>query len=225
MSPHMRMTLACAAAVTSAFLAGCGSKADANAKNFGAAIADHLKDERLCLDTDRWPVDLPASGAASKADGDAESPGMRMRALQKAGLVSASEVEIDEGARFGRATGHMRKVVRHSLTESAKPYTRETGRVHLAWGAEQPTKVVELCWGRKHLDKVVKWEGPMEFGAFKTARVIFTYTIVDVADWSQSAEMQDAFRTIGVQLQMATKEDARAVKLTSEGWEVNGGRF
>jgi hypothetical protein len=209
-----------------ACLAGCGSKTDANARNFGAAIERHLEEggRSLCLGTDRWPVDVPANDVGSTNGRSGDSPSARMQALQKAGLVSASEIDVDEGAWFGKTTGRMRKVVRYTLTEAAKPYTREPERVHVAWGSESATKVLDLCWGRKSLDKVVKWEGPMEFGAFKTARVIYTYKIVDMADWAKGAEMQEAFRTIGIRLKQAEKEDVEPVKLTSEGWEVKKDR-
>jgi hypothetical protein len=63
----------------------------------------------------------------------------------------------------------------------------------------------------------------MEFGAFKTARVIYTYKIVDMADWAKSAEVQEAFHSIGIRLKQAEKADAEAVKLTSEGWRVKKG--
>jgi hypothetical protein len=218
--------LAWAVAMAGAVLAGCGSKIDANAKNFGAAIERHFQDgKHLCLGTDAWPVDLPANELTSSTSRSGESRAARMQALQKAGLVSAGEIEVDEGAAFGKTTGRMRKVVRYTLTEAARPYTREPERVHVSWGSETPMEVLDLCWGRKSLDKVVKWEGPMEFGAFKTARVIYTYEIVDMADWAKRAEMQDAFRMIGVQLKQAGKEDAQALKLTSEGWEVRKGLF
>jgi hypothetical protein len=147
-----------------------------------------------------------------------------MRALEKAGMVSASEIEVDEGAWFGKTTGRMRKVTRYTLAEAAKPYTRDSERVPVA-SKGGPAEFRDLCWGRKALDKVVKWEGPMEFGAFKTARVIYTYSIVDVAEWAKRPEVQQAFPAIGAQLQRAANEDVEGVKLTSEGWEVSQGRF
>jgi hypothetical protein len=220
------MKLAWIVIATAAVLAGCGSKTGANAKNFGTAIERHLQEEgHLCLGTDRWPVDLPANEVAANTRGAAWPPGVRMRALQNAGLLTASEIEVDEGASIGKTTGRMRKVVRYTLTDSAKPYTREAERVRSSRGADKPIEMLDLCWGRKAIDKVVKWEGPMEFGEFKTARVIYTYRIVDMADWAKSSEMQEVFRTIESELEQAGREAVKAVKLTSEGWEVKRAPF
>jgi len=226
MSAAERLMLACVAIIAGAVLAGCGSKTDANATNFGAAIERHLKaGERLCLGVDRWPVDLAANEVAADTRGRPWSRGVQMRALQDAGLVSASAIEIDEGAPIGKTTGRMRQLMRYTLTEAAKPYAREAERVRLSWETDQPIELLDLCWGRKELDRVVKWEGPMEFGEYKTARVIYTYKIVDVAGWAMRSEMQKVFRTIESELKQAGREDVKSVQLTSEGWEVQRRRF
>jgi len=221
MSASQRLRFAWAAIIAGAALAGCGSKTDANATNFGAAIERHLKEgARLCLGVDRWPVDLAANEIAADTRGRSWSRGVQMRALQDAGLVSVSAIDVDEGAPIGKTTGRMRQLMRYTLTEAAKPYTREAKRARMSWETDQPIEFLDLCWGRKELHRVVKWEGPMEFGEYKTARVIFTYKIVDVADWAMQSDMQKVFRTIEAELKQAGREEVKAVQLTSEGWEV-----
>ena len=226
MSAAERLKTAWVAIIAGAILAGCGNKTDANATNFRAAIERHLKDgKHLCLGADRWPVDLAVNEVATDTRGRAWSRGVQMRALKDAGLVSASAIEVDEGAPIGKTTGRMRQLMRYTLTEAAKPYTREAKRARMSWETDQPIEFLDLCWGRKELHRVVKWEGPMEFGEYKTARVIYTYKIVDVADWAMRSEMQKVFRTIESELKQEGQEDVQAVKLTSEGWEVKRGRF
>jgi hypothetical protein len=51
--------LAILAALATVTLAACGSKTDANEKNFGMAMTQYFdKTGDLCLNTQRWPVDL-----------------------------------------------------------------------------------------------------------------------------------------------------------------------
>jgi len=217
---------ACVAVAASVALAGCGGKTAANEENFSAVIERHLDEEgHLCLGTDRWPVDLHKSEVAASVRGDSLSRAARMQALQNAGLVSASDIEIDEGAAIGKVTGRMKSMVRYTLTDAARRYTREADRVRASWEVDQPLELLDLCWGRKVLDKVLKWEGPMEFGAFKTARVIYRYEIVDVADWAKGSEVREAFKSIDSALNQAVREDAKGVQLTSEGWEPQRSPF
>jgi hypothetical protein len=51
--------LAILAAIGTVTLTACGSKTDANEKNFGAALTQYFeKKGDLCLNARRWPVDL-----------------------------------------------------------------------------------------------------------------------------------------------------------------------
>ena len=55
----MKKNIVILAALGTAALTACGSKTDANEKNFGAAMTQYFdKKGDLCLNTKRWPVDL-----------------------------------------------------------------------------------------------------------------------------------------------------------------------
>ena len=55
----MKKNIAILAALSVATLTACGSKTDANEKNFGEAMTQYFdKKGDLCLNTKRWPVDL-----------------------------------------------------------------------------------------------------------------------------------------------------------------------
>ena len=80
-----------------------------------------------------------------------------------------------------------------------------------------------MCWGKKALDKIVKWEGPMKFGDYQEAGITYTYKVNNVADWAKKPEVQAAFPVVKSILDGAgSKESKHAIKLTSQGWEAKG---
>jgi hypothetical protein len=84
-------------------------------------------------------------------------------------------------------------------------------------------KQTDLCWGKKALDKIVKWEGPMKFGDYQEAGITYTYKVNNLADWAKKPEVQAAFPVVKSILDgVGSKESKHAVKLTSQGWEAKG---
>lgn len=58
----MQKNIAILAVLGTVTLTACGSKADANEKDFGAAMTQYFdKKGDLCLNTKRWPVDRKRS--------------------------------------------------------------------------------------------------------------------------------------------------------------------
>ncbi|MCL2636040.1 MAG: hypothetical protein FWD50_05360 [Betaproteobacteria bacterium] len=196
-------------------LAACGNKTDANEKNFGAALTQYFdKKGDLCLN-ERWPVDVDISAMALIIEKSAEkhfgsSSGKRMAALEAVGLVKSEDVA-------------KAKIKRYTLTDAAKPFVQEKEVDSFGLSGNTKTKQTDLCWGKKALDKVVKWEGPMKFGDYQEAGVTYTYKINSLADWAKSPEVQAAFPSVKSILDGAGKrEEEHAVKLTSQGWEAKG---
>ena len=84
-------------------------------------------------------------------------------------------------------------------------------------------KQTDLCWGKKALDKIVKWEGPMKFGDYQEAGITYTYKVNNLADWAKKPDVQAAFPFVKSILDGAgSKESKHAIKLTSQGWEAKG---
>ena len=195
------------AVLCTASVAACGNKTDANEKNFGAALTQYFdKKGELCLNIDKWPVDVRKRDARYN---------LQMRALEAAGLVRGEDISVQDTILIGMNL----QVRRYTLTEAAKPFVQEKEVASILDGK---VSVKRLCWGRKALAKVVKWEGPMKFGEYQEARVIYTYKVDKLADWATKPELQAAFGEVKVILDGAgTKEDRHAIKLTSEGWESN----
>lgn len=208
------------ATVCTLMLSACGSKTDANEKNFGTALSQYFeKKGELCLDVKRWPVDLTEFDLRQK---DTIQTGVanQMAALEAVGLVTGADTDV-EGSGFNRGVTY--KVKRYDLTDAAKPYVREEEAVQIGLNGAQKATQRDLCWAQKALDKVVKWEGPMKFGDYQEASVTYTYKIKNIADWAKKPEVQAAFIGVKTLIEGAsTKESKHGVKLTSQGWEARG---
>lgn len=185
-------------------LTACGSKTDPSEKNFGAALNQYLeKKGALCL-RQRWPVELSQWDLESE---EADSRLAQMNALEKAGLVRGEESDVKVSEFRLGSSGPTAKIKRFSLTNTAKPFVRESN----------------LCWGQKALDRVVKWEGPLKLGDYQEAAVTYTYQIDKLSDWAQRPDVLAAFPHIRQVLDGAGKKEARhSIKLTSQGWEALG---
>ncbi|MBQ7626403.1 MAG: hypothetical protein IJS87_05045 [Rhodocyclaceae bacterium] len=44
----------------------------------------------------------------------------------------------------------------------------------------------DLCWGKRVLDKVVKWDAPMSMGDYKMTNIAYTYKIANLAEWGRT---------------------------------------
>lgn len=179
-------------------LCACGSKKDANERNFAAAMRQYLdKRGELCLGLEQWPVTIK-EGYRGISPKSSEA----MAALEAAGLLKGEDDE--EKTPDWAGTPRNIKVRRYTLTEAAKPYAKNQ----------------DLCWGKKALDKIVKWEGPMKLGDYQEAEVTYTYRIENVADWARKPDIQAAIPEIHGELDGVGQEDRHVVKLTSQGWEA-----
>ena len=96
------LVIICAITLT---LAACGSKTDANEKNFGAAMTQYFdKKGNLCISTNRWPVDLTETDFRLKSFSINQ-----MTALEAVGLPSllaaAAVVPLPENKSQTRSPG------------------------------------------------------------------------------------------------------------------------
>ena len=138
----------------------------------------------------------------------------QMAALASAGLVQAEDAETN--GLFGGKVN----VRRYNLADAAKPYIKERAVQTIGNGT---VKQADLCWGKKTLDKIVKWEGPMKLGDYQEAGITYTYQVNGVADWARKPEVLAAFPEIKSVLDGAgNRESKHVVKLTSQGWEARG---
>lgn len=206
------------ATISMVAMAACGSKTDANEKNFGAAISKAMaKDPDVCLAPQIWPVEVPV--VAPRLNPGATRNAPQLAALESVGLLSSEDVEVDEPGFFGKSTRTRMK--RYMPTLSAKPYYRQKEMVNVtANGGGEKVKGGKLCWAQGSLDKVVKWDLPTKLGDAQETTVAFTYKLANIADWAKKPEVQSAFPEVKKMIDGAgTVQVTTPVKLTSEGWE------
>lgn len=196
--------------------AACGSKTDANEKNFSAAMSQYFeKKGALCTRAEKWPVDLSAM-ELKMHERKALFKVTRMEALAAAGLAKVEDLEVDVMNMAGKPSGRKAQVRRYVLTDTAKPFARErTGGLISGY--------TELCWGQMALDTIVKWEGPMKFGDYQEAGIVYTYKVANAADWVTKPEILETFNEVKEVLDGVEKAERKhVVKLTSIGWEAKG---
>jgi hypothetical protein len=219
----MRKNIAILAGLGTIAMAACGSKTDANEKNFGVAMTQYFdKKGDLCLNTNRWPADLSELDLRLQESMPAGRAN-QMAALEAVGLVKGKDTEVDVMGIMGKPTGAKAKIKRYTLTDAAKPFAHEKEGASIGINGKATEKQTDLCWGKKALDKIVKWEGPMKFGDYQEAGIAYTYTVNNAADWAKKPEVQAAFPVVKIILDGAsTTESKHAIKLTSQGWEAKG---
>jgi outer membrane protein OmpA-like peptidoglycan-associated protein len=83
---------------------------------------------------------------------------------------------------MGKPTGAKAKIKRYTLTDAAKPFAQEKEVASIGLNGKTTEKQTDLCWGKKALDKIVKWEGPMKFGDYQEAGITYTYKVNNLAD-------------------------------------------
>jgi hypothetical protein len=209
--------------IAALLLAACDSKTDANSKNFGAALSALFAQKgNFCLADMAWPVDI--SLAEFQSQGSIPTgTAAQMVALEANGLVSSTNLELDQLDMFQKPTGIKGQIKRYTLTDAAKPFYQDRpNSIFVSPAASQTAGA--LCWGKKTLGQIVKWEGPLKFGDYQEAVVIYTYKIDPIAPWAQKPDIQVAFPDIKPRIAAAgTIQQKHEVKLTSLGWEAPPG--
>jgi|GEM_PF-3380193 len=166
-----------------------------------------LTDAGNVVQKTNWPQDVTNSEVSQKT-----SKALEMAALETAGVVAGKDYMINSEVKT--------KAKSYTLTETANPFVRNKREVE-SFGVRKTS--ADLCWARKALDKIVKWEGPWKRDNSQEARVTYTFKITNVADWARKPEVQDAFYEIKRVLDNAGDEAVQNLKLTNRGWEAVGG--
>jgi len=199
-------------ATLAASLSACNNKTSANEKNFGITVAQYFdKKGDMCLDPVKWPVDVYETDMRQQKlfpDGVAG----QMAALEAVGLAKGEDMELPGTFVDGKPNGLQVKVRRYVMTDAAKPYLRADAK-----------RQERLCWGRKLLDKVIRWADPSRVGDHEESAVIYTYKLVNVVDWAKKPQVKEAFPVLGRTVDGEhTQKEKLYVKLTPQGWEAFG---
>jgi len=205
-------------------LAGCGSKQDANEKNFSAAISQYLdKKGELCLGVKKWPVDVTETDLSFQKIIPNGTAG-QMAALAAVGLVSSTDIDVNQSGTFSsKMPGRIFKVKRYTLTDAGKRFYREKEVEQFGLSGMSRVMQGDICYGKKSVDKIVKWDVPQNLGGASETSVQYLYKIDGLADWAKSVDFQTGFPYVAQIIGDAGKrEQIHGVKLTNQGWEALG---
>jgi len=196
-------------ALLAMLLAGCSNMQTANEENFSYAIARRLEQSGdLCLGLRAWPIDV---NFVQRLRGVEAS----LVALEAAGLLRGEWVDTGNALLEPDA-----RVKRYTLTDAAAPYIRQlpAAERRVRTGSSAPGR--DLCWGRKELDRIVEWSGPLRLGEYRTADVTYRFRIADMAGWALLPQVQEAFPEIPRIIERAATERRQIVYLTPSGWKA-----
>ena len=197
------------AALLAMLLAGCSNPQTANKENFSYAIARRLKQNGdLCLGLRAWPIDVDLV--------------QRLRGVE-ASLVALEAAGLIRGEWMGSGDSFLEpdaRVKRYTLTDAAIPYIhqRPAAERRVRTGSSAPGR--DLCWGRKELERIVDWSGPLRLAEYQTADVTYRYRISDMAGWALLPQVQEAFPEIPRIIERATTDRRQIVYLSPTGWEA-----
>ncbi|MBP0625420.1 hypothetical protein [Cupriavidus consociatus] len=198
----------------------CGNKHDASEENFAAAVNQYLdKHGDLCLTLLQWPTDIPVEKIEVSKVMKRDSPAKYLDALVAAGLASESDIVVDQLRYDGKPNGHAYNVKRYVLSEIGRRYYREQSTSAVGGSPE----VGDLCFGKAALDKIVKWDTPMNLRGPQQEQVTYTYKIDNLAEWAMNPAVQKAY--LGLQYTIANagkQQKTHDLTLTNNGWEANG---
>jgi hypothetical protein len=195
-----------------ASLSACNSKTSASEKNFGITVTQYFdKKGDMCLDPVKWPVDVYDIDLRQQKmypDGTAG----QMAALEAVGLARGENIELPGTFVDGKPGGLKVKVRRYTMTDAAKPFLHA-----------KPGREPRICWGRKSLDKVIRWADPTKVGDHEETSVLYTFKLSNVAPWARNPQVKQAFPELGRNVDGEhTQKEKLYVKLTPQGWEALG---
>ena len=188
-------------------LTGCSDPRAANDKNIENAVKQYLsEDGALCLQMHEWPLLLEPDDLKMITRFPKGIAG-QMAMLEQAGVVSSEEVVQQD--KFFIVGSNISK--RYQLTALGKKYFRAK-----ATDSEGRALDADLCYAKKELDRLTKWEGePSSDLVIAT----YTYKVSGLADWAKKPEFNAVFEDVAV-AGLQPQPEQRTVKLGIKGWEV-----
>lgn len=191
-------------------LVACNKNKPSDA-TFTAAINQYLAQHgKVCISFDeQFPIDVPRS-----APTDETSTAAKMAALQQANLVRETDtIAVVHGMLDAlRGPTPPQPVRRYDLTAEGR---RDLQQVPGTFG-ETPG----FCYGQKTVASIIRWTTP-QMSSPTQAEATYTYRIVNLAEWAQRTDVQQAFPDVKTTLQGASKVNrVVGLQLTNKGWLV-----
>lgn len=188
-------------------LAGCSDPKVASEKNFESAMQNYLDSEYpRCYFSSNFPVE--------KTDFDVLGKNVGLAALEKAGLLAASEVKREEKQMFTEQTRTVTKLSYDLTAEGKKYYRAAATKNHRgeAMGA--------ICAGKATVKSIGQFTEPAEMMGLKISRVNYEYTVTDLPAWAMRPDVQQAIRGLKADAQSAETpvKGVVGMVLTNNGW-------
>lgn len=202
----MKKRIICAVVLTALVLVGCGSKQDANEKNFKIAIQNYLDSAYpKCYFFENFP--------AVAMDFDLKNEKGTLAALLKTGLVSVKDEPHEEAQFFG----NKKTVIKPTfyLTEEGKKFYKTD--VEKTLGGQS---IGGFCMGKAKVQDVPQFTEPSDMFGQKISRVNYTYVVSDLPSWTKSPEILSAIPSLkpDVESENTPIKGLDAVVLTNNGW-------
>lgn len=159
--------------------------------DFEKAISQDLEiTGNLCLGIQKWPIEVTAFDMRMKS-----RKALTFSYLEVEGLVRSEDTVIVAG-------GLRIPAALYTPSERAKPFMIGP----------------DICWGKRVLAEVVKWDGPMSSGGYKEAVVQYTYQVMPM-NWVVNSGITYHYPEMNLIHQGPQKAEA-TLKLSSAGWEA-----
>lgn len=197
---------------TAVLLAGCGSKNDANEKNFARTVSARLDSSGLLCITPTpagRAMTFPAVYPNSWLGNPAEPSTAPLKSLEDAGLLEQS---TGPGL-FLTAPGRI-----YSPTPAGKKLATQLpfdpNNIALSVNREN---VYAFCYGKLSLNKIVDWTSP-DLRTHESA-VRFTYNVTLNEPWASNAPLLARFPEIANMQRAAGSDVVRVMMVqTEDGW-------
>jgi hypothetical protein len=195
--------------LAAALLAGagaCGSKTDANRRNFTDGMKAYLAARGdLCVGRPAWPVDVGARALAARAQ-----DGLQLPVLENLGLTKS--IPDPSGGRRYRLTAKGRE--RYIDRRTRQPVSPDD---------EDSPAHADFCVVALRLDRVVAWEVHEAAGAGQSTTAVVTYTYtVEAPPWARDPAFQRAFPAVARVVNGAgSAQLVEGFTLTPTGWVAN----
>lgn len=194
-------------------LTACRSKTDATADNFAKTIDDGLvaKNVYLCSPELSFPVRDGQNLRALWPD-----TFTALQALERAGKVKSRLVPVQDRSDAVDGSGQVKA---WSPVDDKDPLFVHQMKSNLDGVGKH--LVGQYCYGKKRVEKVLKWEGPSQMGGSTIAIAYYTYKLDNLQPWARNPVLRSGTHLIGdhVDGQGKTLVSAPLV-LTNKGWEV-----
>ena len=188
-------------------LSGCADPKAASEKNFKVAMQHYLDSAYpRCYFASNFPV--------KKSDWDIGGANATLAALEKAGLLSANEVQQEEKLMFSQQTRSVTRLS-YDLTEEGKKYYKADASENM-----RGEKTGAFCVGKAAVKSIGQFTEPADMMGQKISRVNYEYTVTDLPAWTKSPDLHRVIRGLEADVQSTSVpiKGVVAMVLTNNGW-------